>query len=270
MKNQKDERIVPGQIVKNYFRKGVKAKGVRRVFKSLINLKEKQISTEIKKSLLEKKSSLRLLSKKLNFKKNPHAKLKKISRKKKSRLKLKKNPKKIRSIKKKRMIPRKKLTALSKLVESKSNREFFTKKLSDLTISRVSAFKKKSRFLKFFKVIRERANSSGEIFKQALSNCRWRVFLRSRWVAGKRMKVPFFSSLLRDTRYACKNFVKSITDTEETPFFPGLLRELYLSLNFKSNTVKKRVAAYKILYATSLYTSGGYKNTKRRKKINRY
>jgi len=54
MKNQKDERIVPGQIIKNYFRKGVKAKGVRRVFTSLINLKEKQVSTEIKKSLAEK------------------------------------------------------------------------------------------------------------------------------------------------------------------------------------------------------------------------
>jgi ribosomal protein S7 len=268
MKNQKDERIVPGQIIKNYFRKGVKAKGVRRVFTSLINLKEKQVSTEIKKSLAEKNSPRKLISKKSNFKKPPQSKLKKISRKKKSYLKFKKKSKKIRSIKKKRTIPRKKLTVLSKLAGF--NREFFTKKLRGLAISKVSTFKKKSRFLKLFKVLRERASSSGDIFKQALSNCRWRVFLRSRWVAGKRMKVPFFSSLLRDTRYACKNFVKSITDVGETPFFPGLLRELYLSLNFKSNTVKKRVSAYKILYATSLYTSGGYKNTKRRKKINRY
>ncbi len=161
------------------------------------------------------------------------------------------------------MFPRKKLTIFSKL--SGFNRKFFSKKLQSFI-----AVKKKSKFLKFFKLIRERACSSDIVFKQALSNCRWRVFLRSRWVAGKRMKVPFFSSLLRDTRYACKNFVKSITDVGETPFFPGLLRELYLSLNFKSNTVKKRVVAYRVLYATSLYTSGGYKTVKRRKKINRY
>jgi ribosomal protein S7 len=150
------------------------------------------------------------------------------------------------------------------------NHQFFSTKFQELFSSKEKIFKKKSRFLKNFKLIRERACSSGMVFKQALSNCRWRVFLRSRWVAGKRMKVPFFSSLLRDTRYACKNFVKSITDTGETPFFPGLLSELYLSLNFKSNTVKKRVVAYRVLYATSLYTSGGYKTTKRRKRINRY
>jgi ribosomal protein S7 len=276
MKNQKDERIIPNQIIKNYFRKGVKAKGVRRVFTSLVNLKEKQVSTENKRFLAEKKSFQKLASKNLKLKKKLHPtkkeiylKTKKIFLKKiRPKFKSKKKLKKIRSVKKKRMFPRKKLTIFSKLIGF--NREFFSKKLQGFVVGKKKILKKKSKFLRFFKLIRERACSSGIIFKQALSNCRWRVFLRSRWVAGKRMKVPFFSSLLRDTRYACKNFVKSITDIGETPFFPGLLRELYLSLNFKSNTVKKRVVAYRVLYATSLYTSGGYKTVKRRKKINRY
>jgi ribosomal protein S7 len=267
MKNQKDERIIPNQIVKNYFRKGVKAKGVRRVFKSLINLKEKQVFTENKKFLVEKKSSEKLIPKNLNFKKKLQPKPKKTSLKK-FRLKFKKKTKISPTNKQKRIFPLKKLTTSAKLIGF--NREFFSKKLQELTFAGKKILKKENKLLKNFKVVRERACSSGMIFKQALSNCRWRVFLRSRWVAGKRMKVPFFSSLLRDTRYACKNFVKSITDTGETPFFPGLLNELYLSLNFKSNTVKKRVVAYRVLYATSLYTSGGYKTVKRRKRINRY
>jgi len=84
------------------------------------------------------------------------------------------------------------------------------------------------------------------------------------------MKVPFFTSLLRDTRYACKNLVKSVTDKAEKPFLPGLIKELHLSLIFKSTTVKKRVIAYRTLYNTSLYTGSGYKTVKKRKRINRY
>jgi ribosomal protein S7 len=269
MKNQKDERIIPNQIVKNYFRKGVKAKGVRRVFKSLVNLKEKQVSTENKRFLAEKKSSQKLITKSLTLKIKKRVQPKPKKRLlRKFRLKFKKKTKKVLSTKQKRMFPLKKFLAPSRLLGF--NREFFTKRLQELVFDNKKFLKKKSKFFKNFKLVRERAYSSGMIFKQALSNCRWRVFLRSRWVAGKRMKVPFFSSLLRDTRYACKNFVKSITDTGETPFFPGLLSELYLSLNFKSNTVKKRVVAYRILYATSLYTSGGFKTVRRRKRINRY
>jgi len=67
-----------------------------------------------------------------------------------------------------------------------------------------------------------------------------------------------------------KILLKVLPMLEKLLFFPGLLNELYLSLNFKSTTVKKRVAAYRVLYATSLYTSGGYKTVKRRKRINRY
>jgi ribosomal protein S7 len=268
MKNQKDEKIIPNQIAKNYFRKGVKAKGVRRVFKSLINLKEKQVLTENRRSLAEKKSLQKLAGKNIRLEKKVQLKPTKTLLKK-FRLKFRKKTKKIVVTKQKRMVPLKKFTISSKLAGF--NREFFSKKLQELIVFNKNFFKKKNKFLKSFKILQERASSSGMILKQALSNCRWRVFLRSRWVAGKRMKVPFFSSLLRDTRYACKNFVKSITDTEKTPFFPGLLNELYLSLNFKSNTVKKRVIAYRVLYATSLYTfGGGYKIIKRRKRINRY
>jgi len=64
MKDQKDEKIIPIQITKNYFRKGVKAKGVRRVFEALVNLKENYVSSQVKKILAEKKINRELLRKK--------------------------------------------------------------------------------------------------------------------------------------------------------------------------------------------------------------
>jgi ribosomal protein S7 len=366
MRNQKDERIIPVQLVKNYFRKGVKAKGVRRVFQTLINIKERYVLDQNKifsaekrlanqlmqKKRLEnanrinkqKKSDLKVLSnvtpvveseetelreirdyKKLIFrsslKKNSNVNLQfkvklknkigfknkatqKFSSKIKTNLIFKHRSKhkmeifrskfkgkekgyifklfkitdnnKIRFADKIRYVKRLKYNfRFNKIkgdvlkVVCKFRPKIFKPYLLKLNfLSTKTRFKKK--FQKKFRILKDRGLFSAWFLKQAISNCRWRVFLRSRWVAGKRMKVPFFTTLLRDTRYACKNFIKSIVDRSENPFLPGLLKELYLSLVLKSTTVKKRVLAYRTLYATSLYTGAGYKTSKRRKRINRY
>jgi len=343
MQNQKDERVIPGQIIKNYFRKGVKAKGVRRVFQTLINIKEHHVLSQNKISSAERKLANQLIQKKrMEYAKRnvqeKHTKIKVSSQvspisdseeaeqrgvrdyrkliflfnlKTKSQAEIKfkakssvkgihkdklgtseikfnskknnyilkfskiNNNNKIRPKTKIRLFKRFKYKVRFKNKVKKVNKfrckiaKPFLIKLTVLA-SKLKLQKFRKKFQKKFKILKERGSFSTWFLKQAITNCRWRVFLRSRWVAGKRMKVPFFTTLLRDTRYACKNFIKSIIDRGQNPFLPGLLKELYFSLILKSITVKKRVLAYRTLYATSLYTGSGYKTVKRRKRINRY
>lgn len=254
MENQKSNQIIPLQLTKNYFRKGIKAKGVRRVFEALIDLKENYVISRFKSIQAQRKLARAKMLKKMKekFKKNP---------------KLKKKKMKLFSKKKKRLI----FCSKGELRNKSRNISFF-KKINRLVLDlnpkskkiKINKTKKKNR------ILNDGGCFAAWFLKQAVSNCRWRIFLRNRWVAGKRMKVPFFTTFIRDARYACKNFTKSITDKEQTPFLPGFLKELYLSLVLRSITVKKRVLAYKTLYTTTLYTNGNVRTIRRRKRINRY
>jgi ribosomal protein S7 len=252
MEGQKSSQIIPLQLTKNYFRKGVKAKGMRRVFEALVDLKENYVISRFKSLRAREKLAKTEL-------------LKKIKKKFKRKLKLKK-------LKTKRFKKKKRLIFRSKVKSRIKNKSIVSLRKVDRSVIDLNPKSKKTKINKIKKknrILKDGCFATW-VLKQAVSNCCWRIFLRNRWVAGKRMKVPFFTTFARDVRYACKNFMKSITDKEQTPFLPGFLKELYLSLVLRSITVKKRVLAYKTLYATTLYTSGNFKTIRRRKRINRY